>query len=162
MKKTKTPLNIENELKELNHKQILFCEEYIKTLNATKSYLGVYKCKYNTARTEGSKLLAQANIQKYIEERLAKTEKKKIADADEILTFLTDTLRGKVKDQLGFETSVKDRIKAGELLARRYNLFEDKKSKNDNGSKITPKISLEIVDNSNLESVLFENRESRE
>lgn len=162
MKKTKTPSNIENELKELNHKQVLFCEEYIKTLNATQSYLGVYKCKYNTARTEGCKLLAQPNIQKYIEERLANAEKKKIADADEILEFLTNTLRGEVKDQLGFETSVKDRIKAGELLAKRYKLFEDKKNSKDNGPKVTPKIALEIVDHSDLESVLYENRKSKE
>lgn len=155
--KRKTP---NNEIKELNHKQILFCEEYIATLNATQSYLSVYKCKYNTARVESCRLLAQPSIQKYIDDRLKNAERKKIADADEILSFLTDTLRGEVKDQLGFETSVKDRIKAGELLARRYNLFDDKKSKNNNEPKVTPKISLEIVDNSDLENVLYENRNS--
>lgn len=142
--------------REINRKEIRFCEEYIKTLNATQSYLSTYNCTYNTARTQSSRLLAKPYIKKYIEERLNKVEEKKIADANEILEFLTATLRGEVKDQLGFETSVKDRIKASELLAKRYKLFEDKKEAEQQTKKEPPKISLEIIDNSNLEKIMFE------
>ena len=142
--------------REINRKEIRFCEEYIKTLNATQSYLSTYNCTYNTARTQSSRLLSKPYIKKYIEERLNKVEEKKIADANEILEFLTATLRGEVKDQLGFETSVKDRIKAGELLGKRYKLFEDKKEAEQQSKKEPPKISLEIIDNSNLEKIMFE------
>ena len=142
--------------REINRKEIRFCEEYIKTLNATQSYLSTYNCTYNTARTQSSRLLSKPYIKKYIEERLNKDEEKKIADANEILEFLTATLRGEVKDQLGCETSVKDRIKAGELLGKRYKLFEDKKEAEQQSKKEPPKISLEIIDNSNLEKIMFE------
>ena len=142
--------------REINRKEIRFCEEYIKTLNATQSYLSTYNCTYNTARTQSSRLLSKPYIKKYIEERLNKVEEKKIADANEILEFLTATLRGEVKDQLGCETSVKDRIKAGELLGKRYKLFEDKKEAEQQSKKEPPKISLEIIDNSNLEKIMFE------
>ena len=144
------------EEREISRKEIRFCEEYIKTLNATQSYLSTYNCTYNTARTQSSRLLAKPYIKKYIEERLNKIEEKKIADANEILEFLTATLRGEVKDQLGFETSVKDRIKASELLGKRYKLFEDKKETEQQSKKEPPKISLEIIDNSNLEKIMFE------
>ena len=144
----------------LNPKQILFCEEYIKTLNATKSYMEIYKCTKQSAERQGSRLLKKVEIKKYIEERLQKVNKQKIADADEILEFLTSTLRGEIKDQLGFETSVKDRIKAGELLAKRYRLFEETKEKEGNEERKPPKIEIEIVDNSNLEEVLYKNRDN--
>ena len=144
------------EEREISRKEIRFCEEYIKTLNATQSYLSTYNCTYNTARTQSSRLLAKPYIKKYIEERLNKVEEKKIADANEILEILTATIRGEVKDQLGFETSVKDRIKASELLGKRYKLFEDKKEAEQQNKKEPPKISLEIIDNSNLEKTMFE------
>lgn len=141
----------------LNTKQKLFCEEYIKTLNATRSYMKVYNCTLKSAETQGWRLLQNVKIKNYIDERLQKVEREKIADANEVLEFLTSTLRGEVKDQLGFETSVKDRIKAGELLGKRYKLFEENKNENTT-SDVMPKISIEVVDNSNLEEVLFKNR----
>lgn len=141
----------------LNTKQKLFCEEYIKTLNATRSYMKIYKCTLKSAETQGWRLLQNVKIKNYIDERLQKVEREKIADANEVLEFLTSTLRGEVKDQLGFETSVKDRIKAGELLGKRYKLFEENKNENTT-SDVMPKISIEVVDNSNLESVLYEDK----
>lgn len=145
----------------LNRKQRLFCEEYIKTLNATKSYMEVYKCSKKSAETQGSRLLQKVEIKEYIEERLNNVEKSKIADANEILEFLTSVARGEVKDQLGFETSVKDRIKASELLAKRYKLFDDKKDTPEGGEeKQTPKIEIQIVDNSDLEKVMYDNKDN--
>ena len=141
-----------------NHKEIMFCEEYIKTLNATKSYLKAYpNASYNTAKTEGNKLLTKPYIQKYIQDRLDSKEKKSIADATEVLEYFTRVLRGEEKDTLGFDASIKDRNKAGELLAKRYALFEDKKEK-EKKEQFTPKISIEVVDNSELEAIMYENR----
>ena len=145
----------------VNRKQRLFCEEYIKTLNATKSYMEVYKCSKKSAETQGSRLLQKVEIKEYIEERLNNVEKSKIADANEILEFLTSVARGEVKDQLGFETSVKDRIKASELLAKRYKLFDDKKDTPEGKEeKQTPKIEIQIVDNSDLEKVMYDNKDN--
>lgn len=145
----------------VNRKQRLFCEEYIKTLNATKSYMEVYRCSKKSAETQGSRLLQKVEIKEYIEERLNSVEKSKIADANEILEFLTSVARGEVKDQLGFETSVKDRIKASELLAKRYKLFDDKKDTSEGGEeKQTPKIEIQIVDNSDLEKVMYDNKDN--
>lgn len=157
------PVDNNPELKPINHKQLLFCEEYIKTNNATQSYLTVYKCKTeNTARTNSCKLLTHANIKAYIEERLKpkreeeiKEEKKAIADANEVLEFFTKVVRGEVMDQLGLETSVKDRISAGKELGKRYGIFKDP-DENPASKDIMPEIKITVVDNSNLEKDLYE------
>lgn len=151
---------MEEKKKQLSDKDIIFCEEYIKTMNASKSYSLIHPtCKYSTSRTEGAKLLAKPHIQEYLQERFSNIKNKKIADANEVLEFLTNTLRGEVKDQLGFETAVKDRIKAGELLGKRYSLFEEEKNKKNSSQSAPPVIKLEVVDNSKLESVLYDNKE---
>lgn len=127
----------------LTEKQKAFCDYYIESLNATESYKRAYKCKNNgTARTEGSKNLAKPNIKKYIDERLKKIEDKRIAKAEEVLAFLSSSLRGEIEEEVvvvegsgdGISTarvvtkqlSAKDRIKAAELLGKRYALFTEK------------------------------------
>lgn len=162
--KSNTKVVVPPEAKKLSHKQILFCEEYIKCQNATKSYLASHpNVKESTAKTEGCKLLNKSNIKAYIEERLKpkeeEEERKAIADANEILEFITAVVRGEVKDQLGFETSVKDRLTASKMLADRYRLF-DKPTENENGEEEkNAKVIIEVVNNSNLEKVLYENKE---
>lgn len=143
-----------------NPKECIFCNEYIINLNATQSYLKAYpKASYNTAKTEGCKLLTKPYIQKYIQDRLDSKEKDSIADATEVLEYFTRVLRGEEKDTLGFDASIKDRNKAGELLAKRYALFEDKAK---DEARPMPKIEIEVVDNSDLEAVLYENRDIQE
>lgn len=168
-KKTSKNINdikIPEQSKKLTHKQILFSEEYIKTLNATQSYLKIHpNVKETSARVLGDKMLHNINVRNYIEERLRpyqeekeKEVKKAIADADEILEFITAVIRGEVKDQLGFETSVKDRLTASKMLADRYRLFENpKESTNENDNAEEHKVIVEVVDNSHLEKTLFEN-----
>ena len=55
-------------MSKLNEKQKAFADYYIESLNATESYKKVYECSYNTARTNGARLLTNANIKKYIDE----------------------------------------------------------------------------------------------
>ena len=43
-------------------KQRLFIMYYVKYWNATKAYKKAYDCDYSTARTNGTRLLAKANI----------------------------------------------------------------------------------------------------
>ena len=122
----------------LNDKQKAFADYYIESLNATESYMKVYECSYNTARTNGARLLTNANIKKYIDEVMSAKDESRIASQDEILQILTDIARGITEEevvqfsQLGEELrttrkpTIKDRMKASELLGKRYRLFVDK------------------------------------
>ena len=123
---------------ELNKRQKAFCDFYIESLNATESYRKAYECGYNTARTNGARLLTNANIKKYIDDIMRSKDESRIASQDEILQILTDIARGITEEevvqfsQLGEELrttrkpTIKDRMKASELLGKRYRLFVDK------------------------------------
>lgn len=117
----------------------IFADEYIISLNATQSYLKAYpEATYNTARTEGCKLLAEPNIKAYIDEQMAKKQDERIMKQDEILRLLTSIARGEQTEQTlkgegnGYQIlvdkdiSAKDRLKALELLGKRYGTFADK------------------------------------
>ena len=122
----------------LNEKQKAFCDFYIESLNATESYQKAYDCGYNTARTNGARLLTNANIKKYIDNVMQSKDESRIASQDEILQILTDIARGITEEEvvsftpMGGELratkkpSIKDRMKASELLGKRYRLFVDK------------------------------------
>ena len=117
----------------------IFADEYIINLNATQSYLKAYpEATYNTARTEGCKLLAEPNIKNYIDEQMAKKQDDRIMKQDEILRLLTAIARGEQTEQTlkgegqGYQIlvdkdiSAKYRLKALELLGKRYGTFADK------------------------------------
>lgn len=117
----------------------IFADEYIISLNATQSYLKAYpNATEETARTNGCKLLTNTNIRKYIDERLASKEDERIMKQDEILRILTSIARGEQTEQtlqlcgdgcqelVDKDISAKDRIKALELLGKRYGTFADK------------------------------------
>ena len=125
-------------MSKLNEKQKAFADYYIESLNATESYAKAYECSYNTARTNGARLLAKANIKKYIDEVMSAKDESRIASQDEILQILTDIARGITQEevvqfsQLGEELrttrkpTIKDRMKASELLGKRYRMWVDK------------------------------------
>lgn len=117
----------------------IFADEYIISLNATQSYLKAYpNATYNTARTEGCKLLAEPNMKAYIDEQMAKKQDERIMKQDEILRLLTSIARGEQTEQTlkgegnGYQVlvdkdiSAKDRLKALELLGKRYGTFTEK------------------------------------
>ena len=125
----------------LTAKQQRFCDEYLIDLNATQAAIRAgYSEK--TANEQGARLLAKVSIKKYIDERMAEKEKKLIADQDEVLRYLTSVLRGEsqsteiVVEGIGDgcseartiqkEPSEKDRLKAAELLGKRYGLYTDR------------------------------------
>ena len=126
------------EVSKLNKKQKAFADYYIESLNATESYVKAYECSYNTARTNGARLLANANIKRYIDEVMSAKDESRIASQDEILQILTDIARGVTEEevvqfsQLGEELrttrkpTIKDRMKASELLGKRYRMWTDK------------------------------------
>ena len=125
-------------MKKLTIKQKKFADEYIKTGNAYKSALNAgYSENYAKNAT---KFLLENNgqISAYIDERMKKLEEEAIADQAEVLKFLTRIMRDEEKEEVlvnigNFEqeiqtmkVSAKDRIKAAELLGKRYGSWTDK------------------------------------
>lgn len=125
----------------LNDRQKAFADYYIESLNAEQSAIKAgYSERY--ARGNAHKLVANSCIKSYIEERMKEIESERIAKAEEVLAFLSSSLRGDVLEEivstesdgvggikpviLKKQLSAKDRIKAAELLGKRYMLFTDK------------------------------------
>ena len=69
---------------ELTAKERAFCEEYVKSYNAYQSYLDVYGCKPDTAKSAGWKLLYRPAIIEYIKE-LQQALVERYADASAII-----------------------------------------------------------------------------
>ena len=114
-----------------------FADEYIISGNATQAAIKAGYSK-KTARFTGAENLTKPNIKAYIDERMKKLEEEAIADQTEVLQFLTSILRDEMTEEVlvnvgNFEQSIqdkkisaRDRIKAAELLGKRYQLFTDK------------------------------------
>ena len=109
----------------MSEKQKAFCDNYITTLNATEAAkMAGYSEK--SARAMGSENLTKPYIKEYIDLRLAELEESRVADATEVLQYLTRVMRGEEKDQFDMDASLQDRTRAAELLGKRYRLFVDK------------------------------------
>lgn len=125
----------------LTAKQQRFCDEYLIDLDGTKAAIRAGYSK-KTAAVIATENLRKPNIREYIDSRMEEKEKELIADQDEVLKYLTQVLRGEsqseivVVENIGDFTSEarriqkapdeKERLKAAELLGKRYNLFSDK------------------------------------
>lgn len=128
----------------MTEKQKIFADEYLIDLNATRAYRVAYPAvkKDETARANGSRMLTNANVKKYIDKRLEEIHSEKTADAKEVMEYLTAVLRGESRSEeivveglgdglskaktMEKAPSEKDRLKAAELLGKRYSLFTDK------------------------------------
>lgn len=109
----------------LKPKELKFAEEWLKTTNATQSAI---KAGYSerTAYSAGNRLLKKVDVKQYIDERLTEMQESSIADTNEVMKFLSSTMRGDIPDQFGLDPALNDRLKAAELLGKRYKLFTDK------------------------------------
>lgn len=137
---------------EMTEKQKRFCEEYLIDLNATQAAIRAGYSK-KTAYSIGVENLKKPELKKYIEDRMAEKEAELIADQDEVLKYLTSVLRGKTQSEIvvvegcGMGESVartmqkapdeKERLKAAELLGKRYGLYVD-------NSKIKAEIGIPV------------------
>nr|DAM07024.1 MAG TPA: Terminase small subunit [Caudoviricetes sp.] len=74
----------------LTPNQKIFIDEYLIDLNATRAYKVAYKnCKKDeTARTNSSRLLTNANIKNHIQERMKEREKRTEITQDKVLKEL--------------------------------------------------------------------------
>ena len=125
----------------LTEKQKKFADYYIELGNATQAAIKAgYSSKY--ANTNASKLLQNTTIKEYIQEKLEEMASERIASATEVLEFITKAVRGEILEDVvvtegegdGYSSArivkkqiaAKDRVKAAELLGKRYMLFTDK------------------------------------
>ena len=103
----------------LTPKQQAFADYYIECGNATEAAV---KAGYSpdSARQIGTENLSKPSISEYIAERMEQQNRKRVADANEVIEFYTAVMRGEVKDQFGLDASLSDRLKAGDSLMKRY------------------------------------------
>lgn len=121
----------------LNARQQLFITEYAKDMNATKAAERAGYSK-RTAYSQGQRLLKNVEIKRAIDDLLIEVRKNNVADAVEIEEYLTAVMRGEMKEtemiNVGnFEQELVEvpakqttRIKAAELLGKRYAMWTDK------------------------------------
>ena len=140
-------------MKKLTIKQKKFADEYIISGNATQAAINAGYSE-NYAKAQSSKLLENVGIKSYIDERMKKLEEEAIADQAEVLKYLTRVLRDEEKEDVlvnvgnfeqeiqSMKVSAKDKIKAAELLGKRYGSWTDKVDLNSSeGIKIIDDIS---------------------
>lgn len=125
--------------KEMTDKQKRFADEYLIDCNATRAYMAAYPAtkKESTAAAAGAKLVRNCKVKKYIAEQMEQIKSTKVADAQEVVEFLSAVLRGEQEDYAlklingsqmitKMPPNIKDRLKAAELLAKRYGLLTEK------------------------------------
>ena len=128
----------------MTDKQRKFCDEYLIDCNATRAYRKAYPNvkKDSSGAVCAAKLLRIAKVQEYINKQLEKISSEKIADAKEVMEYLTTVLRGESQSEIvviegtgdgcsdarkmNKAPDEKERLKAAELLGKRYGLFTDK------------------------------------
>ena len=125
---------------QMTDKQKIFCDEYLIDLNATQAAIRAGYSK-RTANRIGTENLSKPVIKAYIAARMAEKQNKLIADQDEVLKYLTSVLRGETQSEVVVVENIgdfrseartmqkapdeKERLKAAELLGKRYSLFKE-------------------------------------
>ena len=125
----------------LTLKQKRFADEYIISGNATDA---AKKAGYSekTANRIATENLSKPVIKLYIDQRIKELDDKKIAKQEEVLQYLTSVLRGESESAIvvvegcgdGYSEArtvkktpdEKERLKAAELLGKRYRIFSEK------------------------------------
>lgn len=124
----------------MTEKQKRFCLEYLIDANATQAAIRAGYSK-KTAYSQGERLLRNVEIQNYIQEQMKELESNTIASAEEVIKYLTSVLRGESQSEIvvvegdgdGSSSAKKiqkapdekEKLKAAELLGKRYGLFKD-------------------------------------
>lgn len=128
----------------MTEKQKRFVDEYLIDCNATRAYMAAYPNvkKESSAASCAAKLLRNAKVKAYIEKQLEEIRTEKVADAQEVMEYLTAVMRGESKSEIvvvegegdGCSSAKrieklpdeKEKLKAAELLGKRYGLYTDK------------------------------------
>lgn len=118
-------------MKPLNMKQTKFGELYAASMDVRESWIGAgYSEK--SASSGAYTLLNSPAMQAYLQDmhnQLAIESEGRIANASEIMEFLSDTMRGisSRDSDIGDQVSMGERLKAAELMGKKLGLFTEKK-----------------------------------
>ena len=138
----------------LNDREKLFADEYIKLGNAYQAALNAGYAKTTAdgaskwlspdenPKKPGKKAKYKPEVREYIDARMAEKESDLIAKQDEVLKYLTAVMRGETESSTVVIEAMQDgttaarelmkhpaeseRLKAAELLGKRYGLYTDK------------------------------------
>lgn len=120
----------------MTEKQKRFVEEYLIDLNATQAAIRAGYAEKSAGRN-ADRLMKNDEIKSSIDAKLAEIQSEKTAQAQEVMEYLTSVMRGEhteqtlrlvgdgVQEITNIDVPAKDRIKAAELLGKRYGLFKD-------------------------------------
>lgn len=127
----------------MTNRQKRFCDEYLVDLNGTRAYKTAYPSVKSdkAAGACAARLLGNASIREYIDGQLEQLHNVRTADVAEVMEYLTSVLRGEssasvvVVEGVGDGRSSakvvqkppdeKERLKAAELLGKRFGMFKD-------------------------------------
>lgn len=122
--------------RKLTERQRRFCEEYLIDGNASQAAIRAGYSK-RSATVVSTTLMKNPQVQAYLKELLEKLHSAKVADAQEVLEYLTSIMRGEQREQTlqlvgdgmqditSIDVAAKDRLKAAELLGKRYGIFKE-------------------------------------
>ena len=134
----------------MTEKQRLFADEYLKDLNGTRAYKTIYTTikNDNVAAVRANTLLKQKDISDYISKRLEEIHNENTADIQEVMEYLTSVMRAKSESYVmimngnGTQKVIqkppdeKERLKAAELLGKRFGMFTDNVDVTSNGKTV--------------------------
>lgn len=120
----------------LTERQRRFADYYIETGNATESAIRAGYSK-KTAKEMGHENLTKPHLREYIDKRLEEMAEKRIMNAEEAMQLLTAIARNEEKEEVVLfgeggsvieekGISAKDRLKAIELIGKRYAMWTEK------------------------------------
>lgn len=90
--------HVDMQVSGMTEKQKRFCDEYLIDLNATQAAIRAgYSEK--TAYTIGQKLTKKDEIKSYIDAALERLHAENVADAQEVMRYLTSVMRGEWYDR---------------------------------------------------------------
>ena len=140
----------------LTERQGRFVEAFIETGNATKAALMAGYSK-KTAYSIGNENLKKPEIKYAIDRRMKEIEEGKTATPEEIIQFLSQSMRGEIIEEVvavegcgdGCSSAVivkkqigaKDRLKAAELLLKRYPMKLDVEEQQLRNAKIKAEVA---------------------
>ena len=144
----------------MTEKQKRFCDEYLIDCNATRAAI---RAGYSerTAYSIGVENLRKPELKAYIDARLEEIHSAKTADAQEVMEYLASVMRGESESEVvvvegqgdGFSKArrmnkkpdEKERLKAAELLGKRFGMFSDRMAAGDT-KEISDFIDLAVPD----------------
>ena len=121
-----------------------FADEYLLDCNGARAYMAAYpRVKNNvTAGALAARLMAKEDIRSYIVQKLDEISSAKVAGVQEVMEYLTSVMRGEsfseivvvegagdgvsAARRMGKAPDERERLKAAELLGKRYAIFSDK------------------------------------